>query len=156
MLNGALELGVGTIWLSRCLVACLRVALRGFKALGRDVRLSARRGLPPEGGQCPCLCRRASPAWSFLHSTMALRRHLRYSRLVLALLMPRGFVEGGAVARVVVLCPLHVCLSPRRSCLRSMYFRSFLLRRRHVVCRSRLGSSGPPLALKPEGRSFFP
>ena len=37
LLKGALELGGGTTCLRRCLVACLRVALRGFKALGRDV-----------------------------------------------------------------------------------------------------------------------
>ena len=98
LLNGALGLGMGTVCWRRCLVACLRVALRGLKALGRDVLLSARRGLPPEGGRCPGLCRRASPAWSFLHSAIALRLHLRYSRLVWALRMPRGLVEGGAAA----------------------------------------------------------
>ena len=118
LLNGALELGRGTVCWRRCLVACLRVALRGFKARGRDVRLSARRGPPPEGGRCPRLCRRASPAWSVLHSAKALRLHLRYSRLVLALRMPRGLVEGGVEARVVVLCFLCLRLSPRRSCLR--------------------------------------
>ena len=112
--NGALKLGKGTVCLRRCLVACLRVAVRGFKARGTDVLPSSWRGLPPEGGRCPGQCRRASPALSCLHSVRALLLHFRYCRLAKARRMPRGLVEGGVDARVLR-CPfLFVRLSPKR------------------------------------------
>ena len=110
--NGALELGGGTVCLRRGLVAYLRV--RRFKARGSDVLRSSWRGLPPEGGRCPGQCRRASPVLSCRHSFRALLLHFRYSRLAKARLMPRGLVEGGGDARVLR-CPfLFVRLSPKR------------------------------------------
>ena len=112
--NGALELGTGTGCLRRCLVACLRVAVRGFKARGSDVLRSSWRGLPPEGGRCPGQCRRASPALSCRHSFRALLLHFRYSRLAEARRMSRGFVERGRDARVIRYPFLFLRLSPKR------------------------------------------